>query len=1417
MITIEIVFFLLLQVFSSSIAGYITNKYAVNMIFKEYTPLKIGGAVKKNKEKFIEEISDLVERDIINSSTIKNSVLDENFKQAMNNASKDFFEKSLYEVFKNTKLEDIPGIEGTLNNGHVLLRETLETMLPKVLNNTTNHIKIDDLLTNDQIYVIVNYIYEEIIDKLNKNDEYRHLIDDLYNDQSDITLNQFISKETSEKLTRIVSCEIINAIDELLDSKKETKILIDKVFSLIDIKSILKNLQKSLGSKSLEEILGEEGLDNLSLIIYEKLDELIKTEDGKLKIKSIVEDIFVSAKNIDLTIFEVLPLHFGRTSSEYLVDLIKKAIPYLISWIRDNQELIEKIIDESIFESIDNIDDDLRKSMILKLKDTMLNDFSSRNQIVDKMIDFLTSNEISQQSSSKIYAKVIKFLEDTKIKDLVDILHENNLINEEIVTEFILNKWKDEGKNISKILLKQQSLKTLNKLIDQDFNKLFNKNIKPKIYDSISDNKNKIISYLDNILFDLVQNKIQSMLDNKLSDLFKEEEVGKFSNIFYSKIIKLLNINKKTYEKNIENIIYDYVKNIKLETLVKNNEESLVNLINDSIIGFTKDSMDKYKSYELNGVIDKLNRIEGISENISENIYNESINNLSSIVDGNVKKVIYNNLIKLDEDEICNIAQSFMGKQLKPLSMFGAFLGAIVGLIFGITMQNINGSYGFYNNLQNTLIACLIMGGIGIMTNVIALWMIFCPYEKNKFIAKIPIFRIFSIGYIPSHKNSFALGMAHFIDNELLSGSRVASLFSFKKDELEDNISRKIISSKYIYILDFIKNKKQKISKSIYKFILKTVRKNNGVITNLICNKLLSLECNKFIPKDLINNKAIYYLDNLNQFESRVISYFEEKLKNNKSMEEVLPIEVINAINQKMNNDINDFISSKMETDCIEEVIKNIILKNENIYNKFIEKTMKDIISEKSLLSIKDNMKTDKFINTILLTLKEQLNSNLQKYLDKEFNSEKRFDEILDGKIKNKLDKEIYNLTEKVIDKLVELIKDNNDLISSIVIKMVRKNLNFLVKMAYDFADGDGLVRAVINNVIENKIEHILNEDKDKISVILYSYLENEIYPSRIKDLGIQSIDINTSLILDRLVFGLKQNEDFNTHVYDSADLIIDNISEIKAIDIAKVLEIDDINVVYDKCRIPLNVSVQELISNLNDKQNEVNEFISQLVNDKVMKHFYSISLVEISWELNVDDISYTVDNLFNIISNSKIVHSYVSHFSYNLYEHSLKNIKLEEILDKERLVKDINNSLSIIFENKDFNERNKSIVENIIEIVNNNNLEFISDESKSYFTQQITSAGLNTVERNIIPMLQSINLQKITLEEVEKMHPKEIHLLFKSFAGDFFIKLYIYGFFGFVFGVNVYLSIILSLLDIIYTKKTEEKAKNSSLRIFKK
>ena len=113
-----------LQGTSGAVAGYITNKYAVNMLFKEYTPFRIGGKVilpykfggviKNRKEKFIEELSDLVERDIINGNTIKSQFASDEFKKAVNKLSYDFLDESLQESFENLRISDISGFEKTM-------------------------------------------------------------------------------------------------------------------------------------------------------------------------------------------------------------------------------------------------------------------------------------------------------------------------------------------------------------------------------------------------------------------------------------------------------------------------------------------------------------------------------------------------------------------------------------------------------------------------------------------------------------------------------------------------------------------------------------------------------------------------------------------------------------------------------------------------------------------------------------------------------------------------------------------------------------------------------------------------------------------------------------------------------------------------------------------------------------------------------------------------------------------------------------------------------------------------------------------------------------------------------------------------------------------------------------------------------
>nr|WP_276632190.1 HAD-IC family P-type ATPase [Terrisporobacter hibernicus] len=373
------------------------------------------------------------------------------------------------------------------------------------------------------------------------------------------------------------------------------------------------------------------------------------------------------------------------------------------------------------------------------------------------------------------------------------------------------------------------------------------------------------------------------------------------------------------------------------------------------------------------------------------------------------------------------------------------------------------------------------MGVVGIMTNVIALWMIFCPYEKNKFVSKIPLFKVFSIGYIPSHKNSFASGMAYFIDNELLSGNRVVNSFELQKNNFKNHIISNIKDSNYMVIVDFVRNKKHSLAQKTYGTILKLVKKNNNRICNSIGNRLLDIECGRFVSIDFVNNKANNLIEIISQREDKIIGYLEEKLKTNKSLQDVLPEELITTVNNKIEKQINDYINKNMENSYVEDIVKNIIFRNEKTYNYIMDKSIKDIISEKSLLSIQNSVKTDKFINITLLNLKDQLNSYLQDYLGTEFQEEKKFDELLGGKIKEKLDNNIYNITDVASKKLISYIKDNDELISSMVVKIVRKNLNFFVKMAYDFADGDGLVKDVVNIVINNKIENLSEEIRNEI------------------------------------------------------------------------------------------------------------------------------------------------------------------------------------------------------------------------------------------------------------------------------------------------------------------------------------------------
>ena len=71
----------LIQAITGSVVGYTTNDMAIQMLFRKRFGL--GGIFLKTKDEFIDNISRVVERDIINHHTIEEELGNDEFTKAI--------------------------------------------------------------------------------------------------------------------------------------------------------------------------------------------------------------------------------------------------------------------------------------------------------------------------------------------------------------------------------------------------------------------------------------------------------------------------------------------------------------------------------------------------------------------------------------------------------------------------------------------------------------------------------------------------------------------------------------------------------------------------------------------------------------------------------------------------------------------------------------------------------------------------------------------------------------------------------------------------------------------------------------------------------------------------------------------------------------------------------------------------------------------------------------------------------------------------------------------------------------------------------------------------------------------------------------------------------------------------------------
>jgi len=1396
--------FLILQSISGGVAGYITNKYAVNMLFKEYTPLKLGGVVKKNKEKFIDEISTLVEKDIINGKTLKEHIHGEEFKKQLDITVEEFWNSGLKEVFNDVKIKDISSFEESKESILEFTEVKMKLVSDKLLKNIVDNVKITEILSAKHISYITDIVYEEVFKYIKSEHKISVLLTDIYHQNNSLIIKDIIDEATERKIKANIEEFIINSLEKILTDKEKLSNMMGKICDVIDIDEIINNLFKSIGSNTLNDYFSAEEKKEISSALFAKGSALINSDKGAHSVNTILSQLIKIAKDLDFTLYELLPEESSINLSKFIEEMTIKAIPSISEWIRFNKNEVNKIIEDSIDESIEGMNGSIKRIIVQKVRDSLFSDISEKASVVDKIISYIDSYEINEESVKKISEGIITYLESNKVKDIIVKLEEANIISSDKITalsKLIIEKINIHGEKILNLLVEPIFSKKISSFITEESVNLLKRNVKEELFLLIYKERKEILSYLQPRVINSINNKIEEVIHTPMEKLLPEEKFTKFLKNVDSSLLQLLQNNKREILEPINTRIISKVAEIDLIKVLDNEKDKLENFMVKLVVNLEKEIISKYSENTLDEFIDYICNKEKLIETSKNKLYTYIDNNIEEMLHGNIKNIIYDNLIKFDEEEICDLAQSFMGNELKPLSVFGGILGLIVGCIYGLFYGNASIS-GFSSSIGSTVISCIIMAMIGVGTNVIALKMLFYPYKRNKFLAKIPFLRKFSLGYIPAHKDIMARGIGYVIDEELLNGERVKMLLSSKKDMFKGYLISSISESNYKVIMDSIKEKKETIVDFLYNGMKKNIENNKAKIAERAVEGIGNVSVEKIVKPRTIS-KIILDTRKLSLiFAEKTADYLEDKIKTDKKCKEFMKEEQFIKIRTDVNSSLKDVLLNKSKDILNEENIKKIILKGEDKYQTIINKPLCEIISKEKSENLRKYIK-DKSMLWIFNESESYFENEISGFLQKEIDGDNTIGNVFGGKLAAYIDSNIPKLSRYVISKGENYLKANRNNFSEKVRNQIKSGLNFLERGAYMMFGGDDIVDRCVDTIIDIKVPIFLDNKYLEITSVVQNTLSYSVYPTPIKSLQLKAKEINCSKVLDSIYISLNKSQYVKENIEDVID---EAINIILNENLKEFLSFTDLTSLKDIChkfsnqlKLVIEVSRDNLVNNID----EIIKCTDKIIDEEFIQHIQETAINKVMLAVKREDIVRCTKGILNIVVNNEQFAITLEKIANEFYEEVVRKASLNDFIDKEYSIECMKAYIETAFNNKSFNDTNREIINVIYEEIINDGVNFIKEDTKDDVICRVIEAVLNVTFNNTSELLKAVNLKQVTMEQIAIMEPKEIHIMFNGFAGDFFKKLYLYGSFGAIFGINLWLSIAWGIIEEINNKRT--------------
>ncbi len=1365
----------ILQALSGAFTGYITNTYAINMLFREYTPLKIGGVIKKTRAEFVENVSSLVERDIINHKTLIKEIEKDDFKKNIDSFSNVLLKKSIYEKGQNGKVGEIPGYEESKNGGlgfiNALSSEHLESSLGGIL----SLVDIDAIAGEKQLDMLFRGLIESLLEILSEEDLIEEALKGAYDHIASLSPAEMAGGKIKDVMLAGIEQSICDLPQTLKD--KYSKELKKTAFDMMDsagMEDMIRHIQGKVCEKRIIDIIGSGGEDRLFEELIQNIRGFINSSQGRRLAEEFSSKLIEGAKGVDKSLLDIISNDFKPSVEGYLRKNLPHAVSVIIGWIEENESEIESVIQEAVDEAVDEAEG--MKGMILGLvKDSLLKDIAKKYEIVSKIVLYLEEKADMDTISREISEEIIGFINKKSIRDIVMMLEEKGLLTSSLLASFIV---KNSDRYIGKLPKKyfNRIAKTkIGSIVNVDFVQMFEGKIKGMLADRLLE-KFVFSKGFGEMLSKKMRDVVDCIWEEKLSIRIKSEDVPKIADYMNKGICGYISTSRDELVGRASKAAQEWLKG-----------KTLMDVVGDSGIGLLANKAEKMiqRAYmggadrlgnkTLYEMADRLNDVKDIEASVSGFVQGMVKGNLGNFVEGNIKSLVAKNIGRLDDDELCEMVQAFMGKELKPITGFGAVLGFFAGL----ALASVEGT-NIYVNIP-------VYALVGWITNVIAIWMIFRPYKKIEILSKIPIASMFSQGYIVKNKPKFAQSMSKFVEEELMDRKSIGQSFESQKDAMGSALAEKISRDDYKAVAATIGRHEDELEGMLAELVQSVLMKKRAEISTELSGALFEMDMKsgkvekmlarlKSISKDRMDNVEPILNDGFSRFSRSGMKLDDMISKGMKAAAVDAGKSEVEGLIKRASAFLGDIQNVKSQLESYSEKYTNII-----------KRPVGDIAGEEMMEDVKYRLKS--FMDGIIASknARRKMAHGLEGLFESELSADKRLDELFSGALKSFVSYNADDVLEKLIGFFKHGISSFGDTIKEQAKESVKGELGMVQKGMYMMFGGDDIIEGIVHRIIEEKIPKFLDAKKDELRALAKDIIENRVYSARLSEFKISPDKMEISSAVDDFMSKPQNINAISRGMGDAASSILDTVA---GVPLEKYLQIMGISMLEDViARFEDDIeSVSGFAAALMDKNaGDVANSVSGIAGDILQNELWSQS---ISDALGYDEealkeaICELAQKLSEVISGMEPAKGLADGIIEGLHEKVCRD-GLERYVSRQDFADSIEGTVLGAALDERFSVCMGPFYRDALSRIKNERFSFVDGETKEYVTKFSVSCVMDALGNTLPSILRDIDFKGITRDEINKMEPEEIHKLFNSFAGNYFTRLRLYGLFGGVFGTH--------------------------------